>query len=181
MALEEATSRDVWQETVLVLNNEFGKNLDNLEKAHLLYEKAKETKESCEKQVLLWLNMMVLVWCLLAFCSWAIIGSNHYCYCNDWSLGQCWSINVLAVVDHWVLWSSLNENFECQSYIYARHDAIDATEGTSSMNANIAGMFTLALDPCLIYDTDRYGWIGGPLCACAPVRLHWRRPQPTVI
>ena len=39
----------------------------------------------------------------------------------------------------------------------------------------------VALDPCLIYDTDRYGWIGGPLCACAPVRLHCRRPQLTVI
>ena len=32
----------------------------------------------------------------------------------------------------------------------------------------------VALDPCLIYDTDRCGWIGGPLCACAPVRLHCR-------
>ena len=33
----------------------------------------------------------------------------------------------------------------------------------------------LALDPCLIYDTDRYGWIWGSLCACAPARRHYSR------
>ena len=33
----------------------------------------------------------------------------------------------------------------------------------------------LALDPCLIYDTDRYGWIWDSLCACAPARRHCRR------
>ena len=39
----------------------------------------------------------------------------------------------------------------------------------------------LALDPCLIYDTDRYGWIWGSLCACAPARRHCRRLQPIAI
>ena len=40
---------------------------------------------------------------------------------------------------------------------------------------------SLALDPCLIYDTDRYGWIWGSLCACAPARRHCRRLQPIAI
>ena len=39
----------------------------------------------------------------------------------------------------------------------------------------------VALDPCLIYDTDRYGWIWGSLCACAPARHHCRRLQPIAI
>ena len=39
----------------------------------------------------------------------------------------------------------------------------------------------VALDPCLIYDTDRYGWIWGSLCACAPARRHCRRLQPIAI
>ena len=39
----------------------------------------------------------------------------------------------------------------------------------------------LELDPCLIYDTDRYGWIWGSLCACASARRHCRRLQPIVI
>ena len=39
----------------------------------------------------------------------------------------------------------------------------------------------IALDPCLIYDTDRYGWIWGSLCACAPARRHCRRLQPIAI
>ena len=40
---------------------------------------------------------------------------------------------------------------------------------------------TIALDPCLIYDTDRYGWIWGSLCACATARRHCRRLQPIAI
>ena len=39
----------------------------------------------------------------------------------------------------------------------------------------------VALDPCLIYDTDRYGWIWGSLCACATARRHCRRLQPIAI
>ena len=44
-----------------------------------------------------------------------------------------------------------------------------------------AGCMNLALDPRLIYDTDRYGWIWGSLCACAPARRHCRRLQPIAI
>ena len=57
--------------------------------------------------------------------------------------------------------------------------AYDVTK--SGQNAHETHHF-LALDPCLIYDhTDRYGWIWGSLCACAPARRHCRRLQPIAI